>query len=196
MQPSPIVIVLAAGRGTRFAGPGHKLQQPFGSSSVLGSTLASVRSSCLPMVVVTSEQLEPDVARHASSRDIVVLPAVQTQLGMARSIVAGVTARPQAPGWLILPGDMPLITAETLHRVADALPGHACVVPYHRGRRGHPVGFSSELYSELIALSGDEGARRLLMRYPAREVDVPDAGILLDIDTPEDLARARTQAVH
>jgi molybdenum cofactor cytidylyltransferase len=194
MQPSPIIIVLAAGRGSRFNGTGHKLEQALSRNSVLGTTLASVRESCLPMVVVTTEAVEAEVARHASSRDIVVLPAVQAQQGMARSIAAGVSARPQAPGWLILPGDMPLIQPDTFHRVAEALPGHACVVPFYRGRRGHPVGFSSELFSELIALSGDEGARRLLLRYPAREVHVEDPGILVDIDTQADLDRAREQA--
>ena len=89
---------------------------------------------------------------------------------------------------------MPLIQPETLNRVAEALPGHACVVPYHGGRRGHPVAFSAELYSELMALSGDEGARRLLLRYPAREIDVDDAGILMDIDTQQDLQLARQRA--
>jgi molybdenum cofactor cytidylyltransferase len=194
MSTSPIVIVLAAGRGTRFTGSGHKLQQSLVRNSVLGTTLDSVRASCLPMVVVTTEALEAEVARHVSTRDTVVLPPVLAQQGMARSIAAGVSARPQASGWLILPGDMPLIRPDTLHRVADALPGHACVVPFHQGRRGHPVGFSAELYSELMALSGDEGARRLLMRYPSCEVHVDDPGVLLDIDTQEDLDKARERA--
>lgn len=194
MHPSPVIIVLAAGRGSRFQGTGHKLEQALARSSVLGTTLACVRASCLPMVVVTTEAMAAEVARHASSRDIVVVPATQVQHGMSRSIATGVSARPQAPGWLILPGDMPLIQPDTLHRVADALSGYACVVPFHQGRRGHPVGFSAELYSELIALSGDEGARRLLLRYPAREVHVDDPGILMDIDTQEDLDRARERA--
>lgn len=194
MSTSPIVIVLAAGRGSRFDGPGHKLAQALARNSVLGTTLETVRASCLPMLVVTTEALEAEVSRHASTRDTVVLPPVVAQQGMARSIAAGVTARPQASGWLILPGDMPLIQPDTLHRVAEALPGHACVVPFYQGRRGHPVGFSAELYSELIGLTGDEGARRLLMRYPACELHVDDAGILMDIDTQADLDKARERA--
>jgi molybdenum cofactor cytidylyltransferase len=55
------------------------------------------------------------------------------------------------------------------------------------------VGFSSELYSELIALQGDEGARRLLMRYAAQAVAVEDPGVLVDIDTESDLERVRAQ---
>ena len=53
------------------------------------------------------------------------------------------------------------------------------------------VGFAAELYSELVRLSGDDGARRLVSRYPALAVDVDDAGVLVDIDTVQDLAALR-----
>jgi molybdenum cofactor cytidylyltransferase len=53
------------------------------------------------------------------------------------------------------------------------------------------VGFAAELYSELMMLSGDEGARRLIARYPAVGVDVDDPGVLLDLDTEADLAAMR-----
>jgi molybdenum cofactor cytidylyltransferase len=49
------------------------------------------------------------------------------------------------------------------------------------------VAFAGELYSELIQLSGDDGARRVLARYPAHGQDVDDPGSLLDVDTPGDL---------
>jgi molybdenum cofactor cytidylyltransferase len=58
--------------------------------------------------------------------------------------------------------------------------------------RGHPVAFSPELYSELASLTGDEGARRLVARYPSFAVDVDDPGVLIDIDTSEDLQEQRT----
>jgi len=75
--------------------------------------------------------------------------------------------------------------------VARLLDDHAVVYAQHRGKRGHPVGFAPELYSELLALSGDEGARRLVARYPAFGVELDDPGILVDIDTEEDLVSAR-----
>ena len=54
------------------------------------------------------------------------------------------------------------------------------------------MGFSAELFSELLSLNGDEGARRLLARYPTVAVEVDDPGVLMDIDTVADLAAART----
>ena len=113
---------------------------------------------------------------------------------MGHSIAAGVSVHPDASGWLILPGDMPLVEPATLQAVAAQLDEHPVVYAQHKGRRGHPVGFAAELYSELVALSGDEGARRLIARYPAQAVEVDDAGVLIDIDTVQDLTALR--AVH
>ena len=85
-------------------------------------------------------------------------------------------------------GDMPMLRTSTLIAVADALPQHAVVYAQHQGRRGHPVGFSAELYSELVQLTGDEGARRVVARFPSFGVEVDDPGVLIDLDTTDDLA--------
>lgn len=202
----PVVLVLAAGRGSRFgagdAGRGHKLEQPFGDSTVLGSTLAQVRLSGLPLLVVTVQALRAAVPGWVAEDDIVLLPAVgdpksPQPLGMGYSIATGVTHRPHARGWLVLPSDMPLVQPDTLLAVAQALPHHLVVYAQHRGRRGHPVGFGAEMYSELARLAGDDGARRLLARFPSQGVEVPDPGVLLDIDTGDDLTALRqARAAH
>lgn len=194
----PVVVVLAAGRGSRFRGLDHKLAQALGTSSVLGTTLRQVLASRLPMVVVTTAAMAQIAQRSVATRDIVVLPEVGTPgpepLGMGYSIACGVAARPNAPGWLVLPGDMPMIEPTTLQAVARELRQHTVVYAQHRGQRGHPVGFAAELYSELVALGGDEGARRLVARYPAHGVEVADPGVLIDIDTEADLDSLRTAA--
>jgi molybdenum cofactor cytidylyltransferase len=185
------VVVLAAGSGVRFGGPAHKLEQTLGRSSVLGVTLRNAVASHLPVVVVTTDALAPIARRSVASRDVVVLPTEGAPVGMGHSIAAGVAARPDADGWLILPADMPLVKPATLRAVARPLDQHPVCYAQHRGRRGHPVGFAAELYSELIALAGDEGARRLVARYPALGVEVDDPGVLIDIDTADDLERVR-----
>ena len=195
MSGRPAVIVLAAGRGSRFLGTEHKLAQSLGASTVLGCTLAHAIASHLRVVVVTTEALADVARRSVAARDVVVLPDVgapgQMQLGMGYSISAGVAARPEAGGWLILPGDMPRVQPVTLQAVARELGHHAVAYAQHKGRRGHPVGFSPELYSELAELSGDEGARRLIARYPAFGVEVDDPGVLVDVDTLADLDQVR-----
>ncbi len=191
MKAQPAVIVLAAGRGSRFLGADHKLAQRLGSATVLATTLRHAVSSHLAVVVVTTEAFADVARRSVAARDVVVLPEVGSaghgELGMGHSIAMGVAARADAAGWLILPGDMPMVRSATLREVARELPEHAVVYAQHKGVRGHPVGFSSELYSELVELRGDEGARRLVARYPAFGVEVDDPGILIDVDTEDDL---------
>ena len=195
MSGRPAVIVLAAGKGSRFLGPNHKLAQSLGTSTVLGTTLQHAIASNLPVVVVTTAALADAACRSVAARDVIVLPEVgapgHARLGMGLSISVGVAARPDAGGWLILPGDMPRVQPATLQAVARALAQHAVSYAQHAGRRGHPVGFAAELYSELVMLSGDEGARRLVARYPAHGVDVDDPGALIDIDTVADLTALR-----
>jgi molybdenum cofactor cytidylyltransferase len=110
---------------------------------------------------------------------------------MGHSIAVGVTARSNASGWLILPADMPKVQPATIQAVADQLGEYPVVYAQYKGRRGHPVGFASELYSELVVLQGDEGARRLTARYPALGLEVDDSGVLVDVDTLDDLERLR-----
>ena len=194
MQSRPTVVVLAAGKGSRFKGSAHKLEQALGDLSVLGRTLRNAVESHLPLVVVTTQALAAAAARIVAARDVVVVPQALSALGMGHSIAAGIAARADAPGWLLLPGDMPMVRPATLLAVAAALEQHPVAYAQYQGRRGHPVGFAAELYSELMLLSGDEGARRIVARYPAIGVDVEDAGVLLDLDTEADLAAMR--ALH
>jgi len=112
-------------------------------------------------------------------------------IGMGHSIVAGVSATGDADGWLILPADMPLVLPTTIMAVAQGLERYPVCYAQYRGIQGHPVGFGTELYSELMALQGDEGARRIVARYAAQPISVDDPGVHIDVDTAEDLARLR-----
>jgi molybdenum cofactor cytidylyltransferase len=194
MNAPATVIVLAAGQASRFTGAGHKLAQALDGSddagTVLSVTLRNAIASRLPVLVVTNAELAPLAYQQVAARDVVVMPPSRGA-GMGDSIAAGVSARADASGWLILPADMPRVRPGTILDVAHALPNHAVAYAQYRGRRGHPVGFSAELFSELVALTGDEGARRLIARYPAQAIEVDDPGVLIDIDTVQDLAALR-----
>jgi len=194
MRFRPTIVVPAAGFGSRFGGPLHKLAQPFDGATVLGTTVRHAIESQLPVVVLTTAELAPLVSGLLAMRDIVVLTQAEAARGMGATIATGVAERSGAPGWLVLPGDMPLVQPGTLLAVAGALEQHPVAYAQYRGRRGHPVAFAAELYSELIQLSGDDGARRVMLRYPAHGQDVDDAGVVQDVDTPADLESARNVA--
>jgi molybdenum cofactor cytidylyltransferase len=172
----PVVIVLAAGRGERFKASGgtvHKLDALLAGRPVLDHVLAAVRASGLPHHLVLADASRP---------------------GMGDSIAAGVRATADAPGWLMLPADLPLVRGDTLNAVAAALSRYPVAVPVCRGERGHPVGFSAACRDALLDLKGNQGAAPVLRAYHAINsvafVEIDDVGSVTDIDTVEDLARA------
>lgn len=196
MRLRPTIIITAAGSGSRFGTDLHKLDQPFGSSTVLATTVRQAVQTQLPVLVVTTAARVPQLERSLARRDIVVLSEAQAARGMGASIATGVVERSGSPGWLVLPGDMPLVHPDSMLAVCTALEQHPVAYAQYRGRRGHPVAFAAELYSELVQLTGDDGARRVMLRYPAHGQEVDDPGVLMDIDTPEDLERLRAAALE
>lgn len=170
----PTILILASGRGERFiasGGTGCKLQALLGGKPVLEHTLDAVRASGLPWHV--------EDAGHE---------------GMGDSIAAGVAATRDAQGWLILPGDLPLIQPRTLLAVAAALAGNAVVLPHHHGKRGHPVGFAASCRDALLMLKGPQGAalvvRAQALVNPVAQLELNDPGVVTDIDTVADLRNA------
>ncbi|WP_374941362.1 nucleotidyltransferase family protein [Scandinavium lactucae] len=177
MVPSPVVIILAAGRGERFLASGattHKLEAQLGTQSVLSHVIRAAEASGLGWYIVR--------------------PEGGTQ-GMGESISLGVRATPHASGWLILPADLPLIQPATLQRVAEGLSEKSLVVPCYAQQSGHPVGFSRAYQAQLLALSGDSGAREIVRRARQRgavlDLALADYGMVHDIDTLSDLQWAQ-----
>ena len=181
----PVVLILAAGRSERFraaGGSSDKLDALFttatGTRSVLDHVIAAAQASGLPWLVVRAA----DTAHHAEQ-------------GMGTSIATGVAATADAPGWLVLPGDLPLVQPSSLQAVAQALAqGHAVVVPEVQGHKGHPVGFASVCRDALMALRGDQGARAVVQAHSAHALPLADIGCITDVDTPELLQQAQAQA--
>lgn len=175
---APTVIVLAAGRGQRFRQSGgvtHKLDALLEGVPVLERVLRTVAASGLPWHVVRP-------------------PEKRTTLGMGDSIARGVQATAEAAGWLILPGDLPLVRVDSLLEVARNLASHTVVLPVWRGQPGHPVGFDASCRAGLSALQGDSGAAAIVRAHrqagSARVLALDDPGIVTDVDTVDDLARA------
>ena len=81
--------------------------------------------------------------------------------GMGASLACAARAAGEADGYLVALADMPFVRRTTIAAVRDALAGGApLAAPYFRARRGHPVGIARRFLHELLALRGDEGAKR------------------------------------
>jgi molybdenum cofactor cytidylyltransferase len=182
-------LLLAAGSATRFGSDKLQHALPHGVSIAVQSArhLKSELGRVVAVVRPNSDQLISNL--EAEGCEVVVCENAAE--GMGASLACAARTAGEADGYLIALADMPFLRRTTIAAVRDALAGGApLVAPYFRARRGHPVGLSHEFFHELVALRGDEGAKRLLAAHEKQMVKIPvgDPGALRDIDRPEDLA--------
>ncbi len=186
-------LLLAAGRGTRFGG--EKLLARLGSGDLAGEPVGVVALRHLrlavPEVVAVVRDDDRALAAELGANGARIVRCANADQGMGASLAFGVQATAQAKGWLVALADMPWILPATIARVAAAVADGAVVAaPFFGGERGHPVGFGAACSEELAALTGDDGAKSVVVAQRDRlvRIDVDDAGILRDIDRPADLA--------
>ena len=186
-------IVLAAGRSRRMA-PLNKLLVADGKglpmiSRVVDNVLAS---RARPVIVVTGHERER-VEEALAGRPVLFAHAEDYAEGLSASLKAGLRAvPPDAEGILVCLGDMPLVTGPTLDRLISAFDpeeGRAVVQPTFRGKQGNPMLWSREFLEEMLAISGDIGARHLAAKHADRlvEVEMADDAVLRDFDTTDAL---------
>lgn len=188
-------ILLAAGSGRRFdaSGQSNKLMQALPSGITVAASSARHLLSVLPRSLAVVAEHTPALATQLAELGCAIChcppPNLVVSEGMANSLLCGLAHAPvDCAGWIIALADMPYVSTETIAALVRAMQrGAGIAVPVHQGRRGNPVGFSRSYLPQLLALSGDQGARSLLKIYPVTEVAVDDAGIFQDIDLPQDL---------
>ena len=192
-------IVLAAGAGRRFGG-GKLLADFEGRPLLAGAVEAALASPAPEVFLVTgarAQEVGEAARRMARARGeearLRIVHALDHEEGMGASLRTAAGALPlDAAGVFVFLGDMPKIPAAILPRLAQAVrEGAPAAAPRHDGRRGHPVLIGRELLPALAQLAGDEGARAILAGLGARMalVETDDAGVLFDVDRPEDLTR-------
>jgi molybdenum cofactor cytidylyltransferase len=186
-------ILLAAGESRRMGYPKPLLR--IGPDTFLEVLARAILQSVNRLIVVIGAHREAVRAAIPADARIAAVENPDYLRGQLSSIKA---ALPQigreAGAAMIHLADHPMVQPETFCAVVDEFRrgGKPIVIARHDGRRGHPVLFARELFAELAAAPEEQGARAVVARDPARVayVDVDDAGILTDLDTPEDLARA------
>src|SRR3954471_13268003 len=175
-------IILAAGKSLRMGT--QKLLLPFGEQTVIGHVADQViKSSIRQVLVVTAEQSEQIAAALKGKRlSIVINPDFEGD--MLSSIRCGLRALPGCEAVMILLGDQPSISSELVGeiiRLYETSSG-SIIVPTHRGKRGHPMLFSSNFCDEVQKKFDGVGLRGLLSAHPEQvhEMKVEDQGVLAD----------------
>jgi molybdenum cofactor cytidylyltransferase len=181
-------VLLAAGRSQRMGQP--KLLLPWHGEPLIRFVARQILHSGLDeLIVVIGHRAE-----HLSAAlDGLALRIVRNDDfldGQSTSLRAGIAAlHPATVAALVLLADQPLLQPETIDTLIDLYRREQppIVVPRHAGQRGNPVLFDRRLFPELLAISGDQGARSVIQshEHELRWLDTADGGILLDIDTPD-----------
>ena len=190
-------VLLAAGDSSRFGA--DKLLHPLPDGTPLAVLSARHLAAAVPRALAVVRTEEGPLARLLASEGLEIVACPRAAEGMGASLACGVAAAPEVAGWIITLADMPFVLPATIARVAAALAqGASIAAPVFHGRRGHPVGFGREFREELLALTGDIGARSILAVHPGKLtlVECDDHGILRDIDAPEDLDPADAALQH
>jgi len=184
-----VAIVPAAGKGERFGGA--KLLADVGGMTMLDRTLECLLEAGVDQVVVV---LPPaarfETVKRLSDPHVLVVVNPDPSRGMFSSIQVGIEAAHGNP-MLILPGDMPFVSAGTVVSVVSEY-GRVggIVVPRHDGHRGHPIALPDHMKPRVLEApaAGNLSAVLKASGVGRTEIDVPDAGILRDVDVRGDLS--------
>ena len=127
--------------------------------------------------------------------DVTAVQNHNPEFGLSSSLKLSLEKLGDVDAAVIFLGDMPLVNEHTVAALMegfDPTEGSAMVYPVYEGKRGNPVLVGRRFFDELADLTGDQGARVLIDRYPhmIKEVPVNDRGTLIDIDDPLGLERA------
>jgi molybdenum cofactor cytidylyltransferase len=181
-----------------MGGPNKLTAEIKGKPLVRLAVEEALASHASPVIVVTGHQRE-QVEAALAGLNVRLVHNPDFAKGLGTSLKAGVAAVPaDADGVIVCLGDMPQVNASLIDRLIaayDPEKGALVVAPVSEGQRGNPVLWSRRFFPDLMAITGDVGARHLLAGYgeAVAEVSVQEQGAFVDVDTPEALTAARKE---
>ena len=191
--PTIAAIVMAAGRSRRMAPHNKLLVADKAGKPMIARVVDNVLSSnARPILIVTGHQHE-QIEHALGGRPVRYIHAADYAKGLAESLKAGIAAvPPECAGAIVCLGDMPLVTGRMIDRLLalyDPDEGRKIVLPTFRGKQGNPMVWDRSYFAEILAISGDSGARFLVGKHAeaVAEVEMADDAVLRDFDTTESL---------
>jgi len=186
-------IILAAGSSRRMGT--QKMIMPYGKSTILETVIDNVLNSKVDHIVVVLGADQDKIRSTIEGKPVQISYNRDHENGMLSSVICGIRSLPaDADTALIFLGDQPGIPPEIINAVIDAYNDElkGIVIPVHNYRRGHPLLVDMKYRKKLESLDLEEGLRKVRHHFPedVLELEVDEAGILVDIDTREDYNKA------
>ena len=185
-----VAVVLSAGESSRMGRA--KALLPIEGQTFIERIVGALKQGGIERIIVVLGFNAEEIRRQIIGLPVEILVNPDYKLGQLSSLQVALRhldADKSCAATMVHLVDHPYIDPKLvklmLQRFDQAT--HSIVVPRHQGKRGHPVIFSRALFGELLSAPLDQGAKAVVNahRDDTLEIDVPDAGITLDIDTPE-----------
>jgi molybdenum cofactor cytidylyltransferase len=183
-------LVLAAGAATRF-GSAKQLADLDGRPMLEHSILAMIASPVGRVVVVLGSGAE-EVLQRVDLHGADAAVCERWGEGQSASLACGLAELSGCEAVVVTLGDQPFVSPDAIRRVIAARgDGAAAVRATYKGAPGHPVLLERGLFERMRDVTGDHGARHLLISVQTREVPCDDLGGGQDVDTPAQLDALR-----
>ncbi len=182
-------LVLAAGAATRFGAP--KQLADLDGRPLLEHSLRAMRAAPVGRVVVVLGSGADHVIASVDLHGADAIVCSRWAEGQSASLACGLAELASCEAVVVTLGDQPRVSPDAIRRVIAERNGAAAVRATYGGGPGHPVLLEQDLFEPLRNVSGDKGARNLLLSVQVLDVPCDDLGGGEDVDTPAELDALR-----
>ena len=185
------IIILAAGASTRLGRA--KQTVPYKDSTLLKHTIKAALDAVLGPVIVVTGANEEEITADIEQEPVTVVFNRHHQEGIASSIKAGIEAVQQQHGdcenIILMVCDQPHVNKDILQRLVAVSDGNnkPIAASIYKDTIGVPALFHTSFFPDLLSLEGDEGGKKILLKYRSSVATVSFPSGEIDIDTPGDL---------
>jgi molybdenum cofactor cytidylyltransferase len=192
-----VAVVLAAGESSRMGRP--KALLPIGGKSFIEAIVMALRQTRIAKILIVLGHHAEDLKPQIEGLPVTILINSEYRLGQLSSLQVAVRHLMGLPDFTGVDGilvhlvDHPYLNPALVNRMIEGFynSGKLIVLPRYGSHHGHPVIFSARLFGELLQAPLEQGAKAVVNahRDDTLELETDDAGIAIDIDTPDEYRR-------
>jgi len=182
-------LVLAAGAATRFGA--QKQLAELDGAPLLEHALRAMRAAPVGRVVVVLGSAADEIAARVNLHGAEPLLCARWEEGQSASLACGLAELAECEAVVVTLGDQPRVSPDAIRRVIAGRNGASAIRATYNAEPGHPVLLERDLFEPLRDVTGDKGARNLLLSVPVRDIPCDDLGGGEDVDTRAELDALR-----
>lgn len=180
-------IITAAGLSSRMGQ--WKMMLPWEQGTILDTSIKNALQFCSRIILVTGYRGNELHERYANQSNITIIHNPDYAQGLLTSVKAAVPAV-QTEHCFLTHGDMPTLTIDIFRKIWS-LRNDGAILPLHDGIPGHPILVSKPCLMQAIQRPNVTNMRQALLMGDHYSVEIENAEIILDIDTPDDFITAK-----